>query len=100
MELIHINQYGFIKSRSIQDCLAWSLEFLHLCHKSRKELVILKLDFDETFDKMEHEFMLQIMRHKGFGDKWLQWMGMIFSSGTSAFFLMEFLARFFTVDVE
>ena len=31
-KLIHKNQYGFIKVRSIQDCLAWSLEFLHLCH--------------------------------------------------------------------
>ena len=25
---IHVNQYGFIKGRTIQDCLAWSLEFL------------------------------------------------------------------------
>jgi hypothetical protein len=31
--LIHKNQYGFIKGRTIQDCLAWSFEYLHLCHK-------------------------------------------------------------------
>lgn len=30
--LIHKSQYGFIRARSIQDCLAWSLEFLHLCY--------------------------------------------------------------------
>jgi hypothetical protein len=28
---IHINQYGFIKERSIQDCIAWSFEYLHIC---------------------------------------------------------------------
>jgi hypothetical protein len=38
--LIHKNQYGFIKARSIQDCLAWSLEFLHLYHQSRREIII------------------------------------------------------------
>jgi hypothetical protein len=25
-KLVHTNQYGFIKTRTIQDCLAWSLE--------------------------------------------------------------------------
>jgi hypothetical protein len=25
---IHANQYGFIKDRTIQDCLAWSFEYL------------------------------------------------------------------------
>jgi hypothetical protein len=34
MDIIHKNQYGFIKSRTIQDCLAWAFEYLHLCHKS------------------------------------------------------------------
>ena len=29
--LIHKNQYGFIKARTIQDCLAWALEYIHQC---------------------------------------------------------------------
>jgi hypothetical protein len=32
MGLIHQNQYGFIKSRTIQNYLAWAFEYLHLCH--------------------------------------------------------------------
>lgn len=59
--MVHKNQYGFIKSRTIQDCLAWSFESLHLCHTSKKEIVIMKLDFEKVFDKMEHQVMLQIM---------------------------------------
>jgi len=67
--LIHKNQYGFIKTRTIQDCLAWALEYIHLCHKSRKALIILNLDFEKAFDKVEHEAIIQILQAKCFGER-------------------------------
>jgi hypothetical protein len=63
---VHQNQYGFIQNRSIQDRMALSFEYLHLCHKCKKEIVILKLDFEKAFDKVEHEVILQVLTHKGF----------------------------------
>ena len=36
IQLIHKNQYGFIKTRTIQDCLAWSFEYIHQCHQLRR----------------------------------------------------------------
>ena len=60
---------------------------MHLCRHSKKEITILKLDFEKAFDKVEHQAILRIMEHLGFGEKWLQWMASIFSSGTSAVLL-------------
>lgn len=33
LELIHVNQYGFIKSRTIQDCIAWA-QAAHCCFET------------------------------------------------------------------
>jgi hypothetical protein len=79
---LHKNQYGFLRNRSIQDCLAWAFEYLYLCHASKKPIVILKLDFAKAFDTIEHEAIIQVMKFKGFNEIWLGWAKSILSSGT------------------
>ena len=66
----------------------WAYEFIHLCHKSKKEIVIFKIDFEKAFDKVEYNAILQTMKCLGFGEKWLSWISCILNSA-SAFVLLN-----------
>jgi hypothetical protein len=87
LDSVHTNQYGFLRGRTIQDCLAWAFQFLHICHHSKKEIVILKLDFEKTFDKVEHGAIIEVLRKKGFSDKWVNWIQTLLASGESSVLL-------------
>ena len=95
LKLVHKNQYGFIRSCLIQDCLPWSFEYIHQCHHSRRRAIVLKLDFEKAFDTVEHPAILLMLQKLGFLDRYLAWIQSILSSGSSAVLLNGVSGKFF-----
>ena len=58
-----------------------------MCHKSKKEVIILKLDFEKAFDKVEYMAILQMLQHMGFGSKCLGWVRSILFSASASVLL-------------
>ena len=87
LRCVHRNQYGFLRTRMIQDCLAWSFKFLFQCQASKKPIIILKLDFEKAFYTIEHEALFMIMRAKGFDEKFIAWVKEFLTSGSSSVLL-------------
>jgi retron-type reverse transcriptase len=50
-------------------------------------VIILKLDFEKAFDRIEHKAIMDILHHKGFSAKWQLRMKMIMDSRTSSILL-------------
>ena len=69
LELVHEIQYGFIKGRTIQDCLAWSFEYVHQCTQSKRAIIILKLDFEKAYDKISWTFLFDCLVQRGFPER-------------------------------
>ena len=36
--------------------------------------MILKLDFEKAFNKVENQTNLEILKHRGFTNKWVKWV--------------------------
>jgi hypothetical protein len=46
-----------------------------------------KVDFRKAFDTIEHNVIIQMMKHLGFDDKWCDWSQRIIASGFLAILL-------------
>jgi hypothetical protein len=87
ISLVHQNQYGFIKGRNIQDCLGWTFEYLHICHLSKRPIIILKIDFEKAFDKVDYNAVISMLRARGFGQKWIKLVSNILHSASTSVLL-------------
>jgi hypothetical protein len=81
--ILHENQYGFIKGKNIQDWLGWTFEYLHIYHISKKPIILLKIDFEKAFDKVEYNANISMLTAKGFGPKWIAMVKSILHSAST-----------------
>jgi hypothetical protein len=46
-------------------------EVVHTIHKSKYLGVVIKLDYEKAYNKINIEFLPEILRLRGFGEKWI-----------------------------
>jgi hypothetical protein len=51
------------------------------------EIVVIKIDFEKAFDKVEYSVILSMLARLGFGEKFIAWIKSILQSTSTSFLL-------------
>jgi hypothetical protein len=83
-KVISENQFGFVKGKYILDCVVALHEIIHEIKKKKQNGIILKIDFEKAYDKVNWYFLYNMLQQKGFGDRWCDWVMKIVKGGKVA----------------
>jgi hypothetical protein len=73
-ETISKTQTAFIKGRNILEAVVILHELIHELKTKHQEGIILKLDFEKACDKVNWEFLKEVLVQKGFPGKRIDWI--------------------------
>lgn len=94
-KVIRPSQTAFLPGRNIMEGVVILHETIHEIHRKRRDGVILKLDFEKAYDKVDWRFLQQTLKMKGFSPKWCEWIDMIVRGGSVAVKVNEDMENFF-----
>jgi hypothetical protein len=81
-KVIKPSQTAFLPGRYILEGVVILHETIHELHRKKHKVLILKLDFEKAYDKVNWTFLQQVLRMKGFSGKWCQWIDSIVKGGS------------------
>jgi hypothetical protein len=93
--IIHRTQITFIKGRNIINSILALHEILHETKCKKQIGVVLKLDFEKAYDKVNWGFLLKCINARGFSNTWCEWMEIILYNGTIAIKINGQLGSYF-----
>lgn len=73
-KLIHSTQTAFMKNRNIMSGIMCLHEILHETKRRKEVGVILKLDFEKAYDKVNWKLLFARLENRGFDAKWCTWI--------------------------
>lgn len=65
--IIAKNQTAFIKGRFILESVVAAQELIHAAHSSGNSALVLKLDYEKAYDRVDWDFLDEMLLSRGFG---------------------------------
>jgi len=81
-KLILSTQSAFLKGRNIMNGILTLHEVLHETKRKNEIGVVLKLDFEKAYDKVNWAFLFSCLKAWGFSETWCDWIQQVVTGGT------------------
>jgi mannosylglycoprotein endo-beta-mannosidase len=82
-DIVSICQSAFIKRRCIQDNFLYVQNTVKRLQKLKIPALFMKLDIQKAFDTINWSYLLEVLRALGSGERWRQWISMLFGTASS-----------------
>ncbi|CAJ2673682.1 unnamed protein product [Trifolium pratense] len=82
--VISESQTAFVKGRQILDGILVANEVVDEARKSKKELLLFKVDFEKAYDSVEWGYLEDVMGRMGFPTLWRKWIKECVSTATAS----------------
>uniref|UniRef100_A0A8R7Q748 Reverse transcriptase domain-containing protein n=1 Tax=Triticum urartu TaxID=4572 RepID=A0A8R7Q748_TRIUA len=77
-------QCAFVNSRSIHENFKFVRSAARQLHQRKTKAILMKIDISKAFDTLSWEFLLEVLRRRGFGERWISWIcGLLRTASTS-----------------
>jgi len=83
--IVNENQTAYIKNRFIGTNARLVQDIFEFCENKNKSGIILGLDFEKAFDTLEWSFMLKALKKFNFGERFINWIKILYTSPSMIF---------------
>lgn len=77
------NQSAFVAGRSILDNFMLVQQSIRSLHRRKIPAIMLKIDIVKAFDSVSWQFLLHVLRHRGFGPRWIRRISMLLHTSST-----------------
>jgi hypothetical protein len=82
-QIISKSQSAFIRGHNIHDNFMYVCNMVRQFHKNKTPMLLVKLDISMAFDLVRWDYILSLLQHMGFPDRWRNWLAASFSTTSS-----------------
>ena len=94
-KVVSPSQNVFVEGRQILDAALIANKVVDSMLRRNDGGVVCKLDIEKTYNHLNWEFVLEVLRRKGFGQRWLSWISWCMSTTSFSILINETSADFF-----
>ena len=94
LTVVNEDQTGFMAGRNISQNVRMALDIMHYTEIRQIETILISVDFEKAFDRVDYSSMYDILKVLGVGPEYLKWIELLFTDFQLATSNAGFVSRF------